>query len=214
MSSAAPLSVRALKIIAPSFLSGFVSLVSAVGVIAWVLIPFFYVGSYLERYGEVLVKARGGIVDLYAFITNELNSSDLIGNITIFCVWAIVGLAVYYLVVALLSLVIDLIRFADILGYENSDKKSIVTEASERFMLRTVGIVCLGVFAAVVFQLIVPVILTLIAASFSSPPLMAAMYLIASVVFTMAVVHIIVVLLRVIFLRTRLIFRDYDSINS
>jgi hypothetical protein len=206
----------ALTVLAPSFLSLFVSLIAAVALIAWVLLPFFYRGSYMERYGEVLISARGDrdIFGVYAIISSELNSSDLVGNIAVFCVWAIAGLAIYYLIVSLLSLVMDLVRFAQILGYENSDKKSIVIEAVERLTLRTLGVVGFGMFVAITLQLIVPAILTLVAASFSSLSVMAAVYLIASVVFTMAVLHIVVVLLRVIFLRTRLIFRDYNNVDA
>jgi hypothetical protein len=207
-------SARVLKILAPSFSSTTISLLGAVSVVVFVLTPFFYRGSYLEQYGEALVKARGGLNESYTVISQEINSSELVGNIVIFCVWAVVGLAIYYLVLSLLSLVFDVMRFASLLGYGSRDNKSIIMEAGERLALRVLGIVGLGVFTVFALQIAAPAILTLIAASFSSSYVLGALYLIASVLFLTAIVHIVVVLLRVIFLRTRLIFRDYDSVES
>jgi hypothetical protein len=214
MSSPVSPSARFLKILAPSISSGTIAVTLAVSVVVTVLTPYFYKGSYLEQYGEILVKTRGEMNETYAMISRELNSSELVGNIVIFCLWAIMGFAVYYLLLSLLSLVIDVMRFASLLGYGSSNNKSIVMEAGERLALRVLGIVSLGVFLVVVFLVALPAILTLIAASFSSSYVLGAVYLTASVLFLAAIVHIVVVLLRVIFLRTRLIFQPYDSIES
>lgn len=214
MSSTASFGARTLRIIAPSFLSGLMALLAAAAVIFTVLTPFFYKGSYLEQYGELLQRSKGGPRDIYAFLTRELNSNELVGNIVIFCVWAIVGFALYYLVLSLLSLIVDIVRFANLLGYEKSEKRTIIIEASERLITRIFGVVGLAAFVIVSLEILIPGILTVIAASFSSPLLFSVLYIIASVLFLATIFHVVVVLLRVIFLRTRLIFRIYSSTDS
>lgn len=200
-----------LRLIAPSYFSGFVSVLLSVSVIAVVLTPFLYKGSYLERYGEVVRLYPGGWGDTYAKIGSQLNTNELVGNIVIFCAWAIVGLAVYSLILAFLSLFINAVTFANLLGFKNTDKKTLIMQTFEKLAVRIFGVVCLALFLVFVFQYLVPLVLTLVAAAFSSPPLIGSLYVLAAGVFLSAALHVVVVLLRTIFLRVRVVSWMYDT---
>lgn len=201
-----------LKVLAPSFLSGLVSAIFAVSVIAVVLTPFLYEGSgYFAQYGEAIRVYEGTWQEIYSKISSQLNSSELVANVVIFCTWAAVGFAVYFLILSLLSWFIDTVTFANLLGFKNSDKKTIIIQAFEQFALRTFGLICLVLFLVFAFQVLMPAVLVLLAASISSTPVFGALYIIAAVVFLTAAFHVVVVLLRTIFLRVRLISWMYDT---
>lgn len=200
-----------LNVLAPSFLSGFVSVLLSIAVIGVVLTPILFKGSYLEQYGEAVKDNPGDWYATYVQITNELNSSEAIANIAVFCAWAVVGFAMYYLVVSILSLFVNVVSFAHLLGFKNTDKKTLVAEASVHLLIRTLGIIGLALFLIVTLQLLVPAILTIIAAAFSSSLIIGALYILAAGVFIWAILHIIVVFIRIIFLRVRLISWMYDT---
>lgn len=200
-----------LIILAPSFLSGLASVIFSVSVIAAVLTPFLYLGSYLEQYRQAISIYSGNLQETYGRISEQLNSSEVVANIVVFCAWAVVGFAVYYLVLSFLSFFINVVTFTQLLGFKNSDKKSIIIQAFEQLLVRTAGLAALALFLLFAFQVLVPVVPTLLAAALSSPPVLGAVYVLAAAVFLIAGLHVVVVLLRVIFLRIRLIPWMYDT---
>lgn len=195
-------------------MSGLASLIFSTAIIVAILTPFLEVGTYLEQYRRVITMYSGNLQDTYWRISEQLNSSELVANIVIFCTWAVVGFAVYYLVLALLSVFIDVLTFAHLLGFKNSDKKSIILQACEQLAVRTAGLAALALFMLFAFKVLVPVVPTLLAASLSSPPLWGAVYMLAAGVFLVVGLHIPIVLLRVIFLRVRLISWMYSGSDT
>ena len=167
--------------------------------------PFLYLGEYVEQYRQAIRLYSGTLLQSYERIAGQLNSSELVANLVIFCTWAVVGFAVYYLVLFILSLFIDVMRFAHLLGFKNTDKKTLIVQSFEQLLIRTLGLICLASFLWFALEVIAPVVPTLVAAALSSSPIMGALYLFAAAVFIGMTVHIIVVLLRVIFLRVRLV---------
>lgn len=196
-----------LEILAPSFMSGSIAVIFSSTVMAVILIPFVYLGEYLEQYREAIHLYSGTLLETYMRISERLNSSELVANIVVFCGWAVVGFAVYYLVFSLLSLFIDVMTFAQLLGFKNSDKKTLIVQAFEQFAVRTFGIASLALFLWFSFEILAPVVPTLVAAAMSSSPFLGALYILSAAVFLSAALHVVVVLLRVIFLRVRLIPR-------
>ncbi len=194
-----------LEILAPSFLSGTVSVIFSVTVISVILMPFLYLGEYIEQYREAIRLYTGSLWQTYERIAHQLNSSELVANIVIFCTWAVIGFAAYYLILLLLSLFIDVMTFAHLLGFKNTDKKTFIAQSFEQLAIRTFGLICLALFVWFAFEILAPVIPTLVAAALSSSPILAALYFLAAAVFLSAAVHVVAVLLRVIFLRVRLI---------
>lgn len=194
-----------LEVIAPSFMSGMASAIVSISAIGIILMPFLYLGEYVEQYRQAIRLYSGTLLQSYERIAGQLNSSELVANLVIFCTWAVVGFAVYYLVLFILSLFIDVMRFAHLLGFKNTDKKTLIVQSFEQLLIRTLGLICLASFLWFALEVIAPVVPTLVAAALSSSPIMGALYLFAAAVFIGMTVHIIVVLLRVIFLRVRLV---------
>ena len=203
-----------LRLVSPSFLSGTVSLLLAVGIVIAVLSPFLYKGSYLEQYGEAVRSYPGTFMQNYETIATQLNSSETVGNISIFFSWAIVGFTLYYLGLLIISLFINITTFSNILGYKNTDKKSFIRWAFERLAIRVASSFGLIAWASFGFYAVVPVVLTLIAAAYSSSIFMGGVYIIASLVFLAVSFHVSVILLRLVFLRPRIISWMYQPSDA
>ena len=194
-----------LDVLAPSFMSGTVSTLVSTTVISIIVTPFLYLGDYVEQYREAVRLYSGTLLRTYMRIAEQLNSSELVANLVIFCTWAVIGFAVYYLVLALLSLFIDVMTFAHLLGFKNTDKKTFIVQSFEQLAIRTFGLVCLALFLWFAFEVLAPVVPTLVAAALSSSPILGALYFLSAAIFVGVAVHVVIVLLRVIFLRVRLI---------
>lgn len=205
---------RFLYFVAPSFMSGLVTGLIAVIITVTVLTPYLYRGSYLEQYGEVLRRYPGGWTDTFRSISNQLNSNELVANISLFCAWAVVGLAVYYLFLMFLSMMSAVLNFRSLLEIRGANRREIIIGATERLAVRVGGLIGLALFAHVSFAFLVPVILTLIAASFTAPWVWGVLYIGAAVAFLLAALHVAVLLLRLIFLRPRVILWMYQTSDA
>lgn len=203
-----------MQLLAPSFLSGLIALVGAGLAVATVLTPYMYRGSYMERYAETLRAYDSGWGDTYRQIGDQLNSSEVVANASVFLLWALFGFAFYYLGLSVLSWFINLTTLMRQLGYRHTDKKSLVVLVAERLAVRAAGLLGLALFLGVTFNIFVPAILTVIAAAFSSPWYLGAFYVMAGIVFLAGIIHIVVVLLRIVFLKIRLISWMFEASDA
>lgn len=211
MSTTASVRDQVLYIISPTFFSGLVASAVSFALVLYVLVPFLYAGSYFEQYINIARNSETSVSSAYSSLSTQLNSSEIVADIVIFSVWAAVGLTIYYTVLALLSLVINLSRLTDLLGYDGDSDKSIAMQFAERLLIRIAGIAGLVIFLWFVLDILAPLCLALIAASFATNIVFGALYIVSATVFLVCSVHVITVLLRIILLRTRLIFSRYSA---
>lgn len=146
-------------------------------------------------------------------IVDTVNSSQLIGNATVFVLWALIGLLVYVAVNALWQKAKREVSFFERLSFFKNDRASILETTIEGLAVRLTAAVALIGFLALFRYIILPQVLAMIYEAFSATGYQAAISVVLGIFVLIICLHVTVVLVRLSLLRTRVFFTKYSAVD-
>lgn len=144
-------------------------------------------------------------------LSEKLNSNPALADISVFFIWAIVGFLVYCLISFVWQLVSKELRFFEELASPKAHRRLLIKEALLTLLVRVGATVALLSLAGLMRDFILPEFLTLTYSVLSLPPLEAALSFAAGIALLLLSLHVFVILMRILLLRTRIFFTK-DSI--
>jgi hypothetical protein len=201
-------SLRSLQVLIPSRIEIALACL-LLGIITFALVtPSIYKGSDVETYFNYIEKNPTKLQTDYAGVSQQVNSSPLAADVSVFALWALAGLAGYGIVESIIGLFMNLKRFREELDYANTDRSAIIIDSLAHLLVRLIATLALYLLILFIFSRLVPYVLLLI--HHPSPyENLTAIGVLAGLTFVVLVTfHALTVLLRLVFLRTRLFFSN------
>lgn len=191
--------------IIPSWLSSFVVVLASLAVVVWTIVISHYRGSNLR---QELFDARQSGVGISSFdfknITDNLARNHIISNMPLFLFWAGIGVIVYFFAVSIAGAFGSAVEMERELEYVNAPRQRLIRVAALHTIIRLVMLGGWIVYLQVFLRILLPYSLGAAHVATTSPILSAVVYGALSVVILSASLHIHLIMLRLIFLRTRL----------
>lgn len=150
---------RILKLLTPSFSSGFLCVCFGAFIAGAVFVTTSYLGS--EESLQLTSINIGNysdnkIVSAYQNVYFQVTDSSGLGNVSLFVFWALVGTVSYLTVVGILKGLHDINELKNETTFVHMNKKSLVREEAEKLVIRIVGLVLLFVALHITTTSIIP----------------------------------------------------------
>lgn len=200
-----------LRLLQPSWYGGLLTLLFSIAVVATLVVPSFYKGSLADIYFET-ASSQSGIFTDYDRLSQGIESSNAVGNAAVFVAWALVGLAVYYVVLSLVKAASDSIHFIQLVEYFKVGRRRIVAETLIRLLVRLGAIAGLYIVYKLSIGTLIPYILYFTHKALYVSVLQATLYLVFAFLLLALTVHALIVLVRLLLLRYRII-KNSDNIS-
>lgn len=202
------------RLLSPSWFETFVGLVVAFGVSVFFVTVALSKNPELTQYVHDL-KASSSTFHLpsdptYDSLINFINNSKLVGDATVFFVWAMVGLMAYHFVMFIWQLFSREAHFFETLGYTHTNKRQVLRDALIAFFVRTAATAGLVGSVMSFRNYVAPEFLSLALGAFSKPGIEATVSFILGALVLLGCMHVLVILARVMCLRTRVFYTRYS----
>jgi hypothetical protein len=191
--------------ITPSWLSGFVACLASLAVVVWTIVISRFRGSNLRQ--ELFeVHASGAGISSFDFknVTDNLARNQVISNMPLFLFWAGIGVIVYFFAISIAGAFGKAVNLERELGYVNAPRQRLLRTAALHAILRLVMLGAWIVYLQVFLRILLPYSLGAAHVAATSALLSAVVYAAVSAVILLVSLHMHVVMLRLIFLRTRI----------
>jgi len=203
-------------LLSPSLLELIVGFIVFAATAVYLVIPATLRGNNMEDYMNIVLAERDGAWQPFqssAFeqLSDKLNSNPAMADVSVFFIWAIVGFLVYCLISFIWQLVSKELRFFEELASPKAHRRLLIREALLTLLVRLGATVALLSLAGFMRDFILPEFLTLTYSVLSLPPLQAALSFSAGIALLLLSLHMFVILVRILLLRTRIFFTK-DSI--
>ncbi len=202
-----------LQIVSPSWFEFVFSILVAVGLAGFLVFGAISRDAELSQYVSIttenIKQAGEGSKD----IVGTINNSPLIGDATIFVLWALIGLMIYAVVNSLWQKAKSEVGFIERLQFFKNDRASMLESTFQGLALRLAATVGLIGFLATFRYSILPHILALIYSAFSMPIYQATLAIGIGIFAIILCLHVTVVLVRLSLLRTRVFFTKYSAVD-
>lgn len=202
-----------LQIISPSWFEFVFSILVAVGLSGFLVFAAISrdaeISQYVSITTENIKQAGEGSKD----VVSTINNSPLIGDATIFVLWALVGLMIYAVVNALWQKAKSEVGFIERLQFFKNDRANMLESTFQGLALRLAATVGLIGFLTAFRYSILPQILALIYSAFSMPIHQATLAVGIGIFAIILCLHVVVVLIRLSLLRTRVFFTKYSAVD-
>jgi hypothetical protein len=192
-------------LLSPSWLSGLLTAIASLGLVAFSIISSHYNGSNAQL--QFLKFNAGRSHDSTRAIGHTLDKNAIISNLPLMLFWCIVGFIVYMFANNVMVAIQQAAEFRQELDhYANLNRRQLIVHAIEKLGIRLMVLIIWVPYILVFFHVIVPYIIAL---SLAASPALASpsgisYFILASVVMFVSV-HIHVVMLRLLALRPRLL---------
>lgn len=195
-------------LLTPSWLSGFVSVVTSSGLAIFSVALAHYKGSdtQLQFYNYNAQRSH----EISQTIGRVLDSNQLISNLPLLVFWCLVGIVVYLFASNVASAFRQAADLRDQLThFAHISRRSLVRSAGERFGLRLTILLLWIPYLLFFFNQLVPYLIALaLSASFELTTVGGIGYLLFAILIGSVGLHLHVVLLRLLILRPRLSSSD------
>lgn len=207
MSSA--ISKSSLQLVLPSILSFWFCFIVALSFVSVLVAGTLSKNELYKDYVASLDQPSGPLYENYKQANEQVNSSKLAADVSVFIVWSLTGLFVYYIAVLVLSAFTGVYRFIDHLGYSHSDEERAMLwhETLLGLFIRSLVVIAFIVLIQACIYLLVPYATSLIG---QGAEITLSMMMSASVIFlsTAIILHFLIILARLFLLRTRIFYTD------
>lgn len=201
-----------LRLLQPSWYGGLFTVIFSIITIATIFIPLFYEGSWADIYFDTAKRNNTGFFSDYSRLSTTIESSDFAGDVAVFVVWALAGLALYYVLLSIAGAASGTLRFLQLISYFKTDRNRIGTEALIRLVIRLTAIVSIyGLYTFFVSNIVSYVVFFTHKALFVSPYI-GLLYVTLACVLLILSVHALVVLVRIMLLKYRIFRGMVDTI--
>jgi hypothetical protein len=203
------------KLMTPSWFEFFSSVIISLGIGGYLVTEALRRDINFQEYvRQTSSTLHDTNTDSYHALINSINGNQLIGDATIFCLWAIVGLMLYSLVTSLWHLTQREVGFFERLRFApKSGKKFLIENALVGLALRFGALVGLVAFGSLFRYVLLPKIIALIFDVFSPDTATAVLHASSGIILLIASLHVIIVLVRISLLRTRVFFTKYSYVD-
>lgn len=210
-----------LKILTPSWFE-FIGLVGVALATAGFLVTRIIThdevaGTYVERTSSdiqtTVMSAGRALPDSYYQAAGWLNGSSVIGDVTILCFWALIGLLVYSIVTTLWKGIASEIELFEHVSFLRVNRQSAIEDSIASLCIRLGAAIGLIGFAVIFRYYLLPQILVLLYDVFLPDKYLATLYAVCGIFLLMVCLHIFVVLIRLMLLQTRVFFTKYTIAN-
>jgi hypothetical protein len=201
-----------LRLLQPSWHGGLFTILFGVVTVGILFVPLFYDGSWADLYFDTAKKNNTVFYTDYSQLSSAVESSDFAGDVAVFVVWSLAGLAIYFVLASILETASHTFRFIQLLEYFKSDRQRLGVEALVRLTVRLSALV--GVYLLYTYAVsdIVPFIIYATHKSLHAELLPGILYLLLAGVLLSLTAHVLVILMRIMLLKYRIFRSNSDSI--
>lgn len=194
------------KVLQPSWLSGLIDIAVSVALVVGTLISATYSSSGLRYLIDQEKQRAQQNYAPYTPLPDHFSSNQLLGDIPLLIFWMGVGLVAYWFMSAVLVAWRDAAELKEELDYVHVDRRALVRQAAERLGLRAIVLIGWVLYIAFTLRVLLPYILALAtAAKGAGSALPAIGFGLLAVGLAALVLHIHLICLRLLWLRSRLI---------
>ena len=202
-------------LLSPSLLEIIVGFVLFAGTSVYLIVAATLQGNSMTEYMNIVIAESSESWQPFhspAFeqLNEKINSSAALADITVFFTWAIIGFLAYYLISFVWQLITKELRFFEELASPQAHRRLLIKDALLTLLVRLGATAALLGLAGFVRDFVLPEFLTLTYSVLSLPPLQAALSFSAGIVLLLLSLHALVVLTRILLLRTRIFFTKYS----
>lgn len=205
MSQSSP-SQTFIRLLSASWASVITSMFISLVTVAITMYYTVYKGSALEEYGRQFALEQNDLRDQLNILVAAVNSSEFVANAYVFVLWIISGVVLYALAMAVFHIIRGSTYFVATLRFlPNDQKPQLLVQVIERLLLRLLG--AAGLLAVYQLTLLgaVPIIYTLQKLKIQPEILSITVSVTVTILITMALMHLLTIVLRLLTLRVRLL---------
>lgn len=190
-------------------MSGTVSSVMAISVLAALTFPHVLSMYGIDEYVSYVREQPGDLMMRYSEAGEALNSSELAADASVFVVWGITGLIGYALIASIIRAIRNIAAFERDIKYFQAYRAGIIREALVHVFVRLLAAsLILGVYF-IATTIIIPAITAAVQTALVGGVAVGIGLYLASLLAVMASLHVVVILTRLIVLRTRVFYDKY-----
>lgn len=202
-----------LRILQPSWYGGLFTVLFGIVTVAAFFIPLFYEGSGADRYFDSAKLQNTELYYDFNRLSVAVESSDFAGDVAVFVFWALVGLALYYILLSVVGVASNTIRFIQLVEYFKADRKRLEAEALVRLLLRLTAIFGLYLAYDLFISTALPYLIYVTHKALLVTPLLGFLYLLSACLIWILIVHGLVILVRLMLLKYRILRSSTDIIS-
>lgn len=199
-------STQFLQLIMPSWFEAAVVFLVATIAVVLLVTPSLYAGSEFEVYFSYVERNPTELQAGYNELSEKVNTSELAADISVFGLWALVGLAGYAIISSIMRVIRQTAQFHDELEYSHTDKRAVIIESVIHLGVRLLAVGGLYILLMLLLTRAVP----LFALQFRSLNPSDTLLFITNCLLAGALIvvstHAVTILLRLVALRTRVFY--------
>ncbi|HEX8390099.1 MAG TPA: hypothetical protein VF597_01630 [Candidatus Saccharimonadales bacterium] len=198
-----------LQVLTPSWYGGlFTALVSA-GAVAAAVVPKLYAGSWVAIYLNTDQFDASVNQTNFDEISRAVNTSNFVADASIFVLWAITGLALFFVVSSIARSLHNTFVVVELFDFFRRDRKAIEREAIAHTALRLVALLGIYGLYQIAIHYILPYCLMAGQVAASEPLPQQLGYLVLLFFVIALTLHLFLILVRLVMLRPRLFQSAY-----
>lgn len=190
-------------LVTPSWLSGVVAVVGALGIIIGTMLSAQFEGSSLQA--EYLKYQSTASPANYNDATDNFFGSGFINNLPLLIFWALIGVVVYLFAVSIFNAVRHTAELKGELEYANVNRRSLLMQAGMHLAIRLVALIVWVAYINFFLHQIVPYCMAATLAGMSQITTWQGIgFIILAAVVLVLAIHLHAIMLRLIVLRPRI----------
>lgn len=198
-----------ITVMKPSYGGGFLTVMLGALVTVIIMTPLFNDQFNLEQYTDYAEGQSPALTQRIEDTSTAINSSSFLGDVSVFIAWSITGVLGYLAITSMVQIVKRSVESIDTVEHAPVDKKSAERELVEKVLLRAGALLLLYGYYLFGISTVLPSLTVLGQYSLSSGAMGTILGVVAVTILASIAVHIAVVLVRLILLRTRIFFKSY-----
>lgn len=197
-------------LITPSWLSGVIAGIGAIGVVVATIVATQFPGSSFWEILQTQAVSEPTVSQNYEVVNNNLEVNSFVSSLPLFAFWAGVGVMIYAFAANIFNIFQRAAIFKEEMDFINMNRRQLVYEAVLKFGLRIAFFVAWLIFVQLTLKIFIPY--SVAATQYASQidnALTGLVYIIMALAIMAVTLHLHAVLLRLIRLRPRL-FGELD----
>lgn len=191
-------------LISPSFFSSVVVIFLTSFLVLSAVVPKFYGGTDLQIYSDLAKEQEFGIYSNLAVASDAVNKNEYVANASIFMFWGVVGLTVYYFILALGKVLLNTLKFYELMGFtKGQNRKRLEIEAMAHFALRLAALLVIYGAYKLLMSYIIPYGFVNTQQSLNTSWVQGLLQVCITASLYLVIFHVITIALRLVRLRPR-----------
>lgn len=198
-----------LRTLQPSRGGALLTLLFSIVITVFIMTPVFIRQLDIQLYTDYIASNPTELTERISKASEVINGSKFAADISVFIVWSLVGAVSYLIVSGVIQAIRRSVETIDNVEHAVVDKKSAERELIEKIAIQISAVVLLYFFYILARTYVLPTLTVLSQSALKLEGALVALLLATMIAILFVSIHIVVVLLRFILLRTRLFFSSY-----